>query len=193
MDFVYHQLKLDATHEITISHHNPRDQGPVIALKIELHWLYLFNSNSDLPPTLRSLTIRLTKSYISATLYGLTLYLSAMSESPSTDPPELWNAAIVQRLKERYECPNFRILVVGRANAGKTTILEKVCGIQQGTKPIIRKAPGPSLVAPGPSLVAPGPSLAAQAPQTPSLFRRVFNRPKRSAEFLKPSIYVSDV
>ena len=40
-------------------------------------------------------------------------------------------------LKERYECPYFRILIIGRANAGKTTILEKVCGVQQGTKPII--------------------------------------------------------
>jgi hypothetical protein len=27
--------------------------------------------------------------------------------------------------------------VIGRANAGKTTILEKVCGVAQGTKPII--------------------------------------------------------
>ena len=111
-----------------------------------------------------------------------------MSKSTSTDPPELWDAAIVDRLKERYECPNFRILVVGRANAGKTTILEKVCGIQQGTKPIIHKAQGPSL--------------AAQAPTKTSLFRRIFNRPKRvgdsvtsssSTECLKPSIYVSDV
>ena len=40
-------------------------------------------------------------------------------------------------LKKQYECPYFRILVIGRANAGKTTILEKVCGVAQGTKPII--------------------------------------------------------
>ena len=40
-------------------------------------------------------------------------------------------------LKKRYRCPHFRILIVGRANAGKTTILEKVCGVAQGTKPII--------------------------------------------------------
>jgi len=26
---------------------------------------------------------------------------------------------------------------MGRANAGKTTILEKVCGVAKGTKPII--------------------------------------------------------
>jgi len=40
-------------------------------------------------------------------------------------------------LKDRYHCPHFRILVIGRANAGKTTILEKVCAVAQGTKPII--------------------------------------------------------
>ena len=42
-----------------------------------------------------------------------------------------------QIMKLRYKCPHFRILIIGRANAGKTTILEKVCGVQQGTKPII--------------------------------------------------------
>ena len=40
-------------------------------------------------------------------------------------------------LRERYLCPHFCILVIGRANAGKTTILEKVCGVAKGTKPII--------------------------------------------------------
>ena len=40
-------------------------------------------------------------------------------------------------LKEQYKCPHFRILIVGRANAGKTTILEKVCGVESGTEPII--------------------------------------------------------
>ena len=40
-------------------------------------------------------------------------------------------------LKKRYKCPHFRILIIGRANAGKTTILEKVCGVEQGTEPVI--------------------------------------------------------
>ena len=40
-------------------------------------------------------------------------------------------------LREQYKCPHFRILVIGRANAGKTTILEKVCGVAKGTQPII--------------------------------------------------------
>ena len=45
--------------------------------------------------------------------------------------------APLSMLKERYKCPHFRILIIGRANAGKTTILEKVCGVERGTKPII--------------------------------------------------------
>ncbi|KAF8731476.1 hypothetical protein AX14_004838 [Amanita brunnescens Koide BX004] len=48
-------------------------------------------------------------------------------------------------LKEQYKCPHFRILIIGRANAGKTTILEKVCGVQQGTKPIIYDQNGEEL------------------------------------------------
>ena len=50
--------------------------------------------------------------------------------------------AHVQILRERYLCPHFRILVIGRANAGKTTILEKVCGVAKGTKPIIHDNDG---------------------------------------------------
>ena len=40
-------------------------------------------------------------------------------------------------LREQYRCPHFRILIIGRANAGKTTILEKVCGVAKGMQPII--------------------------------------------------------
>ena len=40
-------------------------------------------------------------------------------------------------LRDQYRCPHFHILVIGRANAGKTTILEKVCGVEKGTKPVI--------------------------------------------------------
>ena len=43
----------------------------------------------------------------------------------------------ITMLRDQYRCPHFRILVIGRANAGKTTILEKVCGAEKGTKPII--------------------------------------------------------
>ncbi|KAF8344420.1 hypothetical protein F5887DRAFT_886265 [Amanita rubescens] len=47
-------------------------------------------------------------------------------------------------LKEHYLCPHFCILVIGRANAGKTTILEKVCGVATGTKPSIYNKYGKS-------------------------------------------------
>ncbi|KAF8334509.1 hypothetical protein F5887DRAFT_892640 [Amanita rubescens] len=47
-------------------------------------------------------------------------------------------------LREQYLCPHFRILVIGRANAGKTTILEKVCGVAKGTKPMIYDKGGKS-------------------------------------------------
>ena len=43
----------------------------------------------------------------------------------------------LQMLQKHYLCPQFRILIIGRANAGKTTILEKVCGVAKATKPII--------------------------------------------------------
>jgi hypothetical protein len=43
----------------------------------------------------------------------------------------------ITTLREQYRCPHFQILVIGRANAGKTTILEKVCGVAKGTHPII--------------------------------------------------------
>ena len=42
----------------------------------------------------------------------------------------------------RAECPQFRILVIGKANAGKTTILRKVCNAKQDAKPIIYDAEG---------------------------------------------------
>jgi predicted GTPase len=37
----------------------------------------------------------------------------------------------------RAECPQFRILIIGKANAGKTTILRKVCNAKPDVKPII--------------------------------------------------------
>ena len=46
-------------------------------------------------------------------------------------------AAHTGTLKKQYKCSHFRILVIGRANAGKTTILEKVCGVEKGTGPVI--------------------------------------------------------
>ena len=48
-------------------------------------------------------------------------------------------------LREHYLRLHFRILVIGRANAGKTTILEKVCGVAKGAKPIIYDMGGKSV------------------------------------------------
>ena len=42
----------------------------------------------------------------------------------------------------RAECPQFRILIIGKANAGKTTILRKVCNAKPDAKPIIYDAEG---------------------------------------------------
>ena len=42
----------------------------------------------------------------------------------------------------RAECPQFRILIIGKANAGKTTILRKVCNVKPDTKPIVYDAKG---------------------------------------------------
>ena len=57
------------------------------------------------------------------------------------------NAGSIAMLKEQHRCPYFRILVIGRANAGKTTILEKVCGVAQGTQPAIFDGHGHKLKA----------------------------------------------
>ena len=42
----------------------------------------------------------------------------------------------------RAECPQFRILVIGKANAGKTTILRKMCNAKPNAKPVIYDADG---------------------------------------------------
>ena len=46
----------------------------------------------------------------------------------------------------RRECPQFRILVIGKANAGKTTILRKVCNAKPDAKPIVYDAEGERLI-----------------------------------------------
>ena len=46
----------------------------------------------------------------------------------------------------RDQCPQFRILVIGKANAGKTTILRKVCNAKPDAKPIIYDAEGVKVV-----------------------------------------------
>ena len=46
----------------------------------------------------------------------------------------------------RDQCPQFRILVIGKANAGKTTILRKVCNAKADEKPIVYDGEGKELI-----------------------------------------------
>ena len=98
-------------------------------------------------------------------------------------------------LKQRYECPCFRILVIGRANAGKTTILEKVCGVAQGTQPIIYDENGVELEAnikPNPE---PKPQPRQESNSKPRFnlpIKKFFNRkPVPSVTHFTPSMEVS--
>jgi GTPase SAR1 family protein len=43
-------------------------------------------------------------------------------------------------------CKRFRVLIIGRRNAGKTTILEKMTGSEVGAKPEIRNKEGQLVV-----------------------------------------------
>lgn len=45
-------------------------------------------------------------------------------------------------------CKRFRVLIIGRRNAGKTTILEKMTGSEEGAKPEIRDKEGRLVVRP---------------------------------------------
>jgi len=65
-------------------------------------------------------------------------YMTALTGMPvAGEPYETDVDDTVTLRREQFKCPHFRILVMGRANAGKTTILEKVCGVARGTQPII--------------------------------------------------------
>jgi GTPase SAR1 family protein len=58
----------------------------------------------------------------------------------SSDLPVRQGALSAEEI--RAECPQFRILIIGKANAGKTTILRKVCNAKPDAKPIVRDAEG---------------------------------------------------
>jgi ABC-type cobalamin/Fe3+-siderophores transport system ATPase subunit len=58
----------------------------------------------------------------------------------SGDPPVRQGALSAEQI--RAECPQFRILIIGKANAGKTTILRKVCNAKPDAKPIVYDAKG---------------------------------------------------
>ena len=58
----------------------------------------------------------------------------------SGDPPSRQGVLSAEQIRD--ECPQFRILIIGKANAGKTTILRKVCNAKPDAKPIIYDAKG---------------------------------------------------
>jgi GTPase SAR1 family protein len=66
---------------------------------------------------------------------------AANSEAQSSsDLPIRQGALRVEAI--HAECPQFRILIMGKANAGKTTILRKVCNAKPDAKPIVYDAEG---------------------------------------------------
>ena len=66
--------------------------------------------------------------------------MSAEAQSPSHAPPFRQGALDADEI--RSECPKFRILIIGKANAGKTTILRKVCNAKPDAKPVVYDAEG---------------------------------------------------
>jgi ABC-type cobalamin/Fe3+-siderophores transport system ATPase subunit len=64
--------------------------------------------------------------------------MSAAKEEVASSSDALPFRQGARRAEEiRAECPQFRILIIGKANAGKTTILRKVCNAKPDAKPII--------------------------------------------------------
>jgi len=69
--------------------------------------------------------------------------LAHNDDQPSTDmQPSDFIKSVKTALEIRAECPQFHILVIGKANAGKTTILRKVCNASPDVKPKIYDAEG---------------------------------------------------
>ena len=69
--------------------------------------------------------------------------MSAEHEEPQSTRDDLpFRQGALDAEAIRAECPQFRILIIGKANAGKTTILRKVCNAKPDVKPIIYDAEG---------------------------------------------------
>ena len=63
------------------------------------------------------------------------------TQPASSEPAKPLSAEDKRRANEiRNKCGRFRILIIGRANAGKTTILQKVCNTTK--KPVIYNSKG---------------------------------------------------
>jgi len=67
---------------------------------------------------------------------------AANEESQSSNDALPFRQGALSAEEIRRECPQFRILIIGKANAGKTTILRKVCNAKPDAKPVIYDAEG---------------------------------------------------
>ncbi|KIM42373.1 hypothetical protein M413DRAFT_132594 [Hebeloma cylindrosporum] len=103
----------------------------------------------------------------------------AHSSSDRNAPP--FRAGALSPEEIRGECPQFRILIIGKANAGKTTILRKVCNAKPDAKPIIYDAQGNEVVQEV-RHVSPEPTKSFE-----SLFKFLRRRKGRSGDALVPS------
>jgi len=69
--------------------------------------------------------------------------MSAANEEPQSSIDALpFRQGALDAQQIRDECPQFRILIIGKANAGKTTILRKVCNAKPDAKPIVYDGEG---------------------------------------------------
>jgi GTPase SAR1 family protein len=62
-----------------------------------------------------------------------------MADAAAQSAPAI-NEGLGEYLRLRRKCPRFRVLVIGRANAGKTTICQKMCNMTD--PPIVRGQDG---------------------------------------------------
>ena len=79
----------------------------------------------------------------------LTVHFSspAMSDANQSSSDALpFRQGVLDALGIRTSCPQFRILIIGKANAGKTTILRKVCNAEPDAKPVIYDAKGNQVI-----------------------------------------------
>jgi len=67
--------------------------------------------------------------------------MSTAIENPPTEA-STHDEEITDISNFRKMCPRFRVLIVGRANSGKTTILKKMCDAAAEEKPIVRDKSG---------------------------------------------------
>ncbi|KDQ13947.1 hypothetical protein BOTBODRAFT_110782 [Botryobasidium botryosum FD-172 SS1] len=74
-------------------------------------------------------------------------YAALLSDSASGVLPRASISAVDELIELRKKCGRFRVLVLGRANAGKTTLLKAVCGAA-GDPEVLYDSPSQSLLSP---------------------------------------------